>query len=83
MFFAYLQLYLIKTAPTTADIYTYKEGSWMQGMVSCKKKSPFLDLMHLMSAQHRETYKASFWHSVWTMIVHMAMEFKFRFMALV
>ena len=37
-----------------------------------------------LAAQHRETYKAtSSWHSVWTMIAHMAMEFKLRFLALV
>ena len=40
----------------------------MQGMVSCKKKPPFLDLLRSMFAQHGETYKAtSSWHSVWTM----------------
>ena len=37
-----------------------------------------------MSAQHHETYKATpSWHSVWTMIAHMAMEFRLRFLALV
>ena len=45
----------------------------MQGMVSCKKKSPLLYLLRPTSAQNRETYKAtSSWHSVWTMIAHMA-----------
>ena len=55
----------------------------MQGMLSCKKKPPFLDLLRSMSAQHVETYKAtSSWHSVWTMIAHVAMEFRLIFLAL-
>ena len=82
--FAHSWSYAINTAPTTADIHTYREGPWVQGMVSCKKKSHFLDLVRSMSAQHHETYKAtSSWHSVWSMIAHMAMEFKPRFLALV
>ena len=40
--------------------HTQREGPWMQGMVSCKKKPPFLDLLRSMSAQHGETYKATF-----------------------
>ena len=49
----------------------------MQGMVSCKKKRPLLDLLHSMSAQHGETHKATTsWHSVWTMLAHVAKEFR-------
>ena len=49
-----------------------------------QKEFHFLDLLCSMSAQYRETYKAtSSWHSIWTMIVFLAMEFKFRFLALV
>ena len=72
------------TATTTAGIHTYREGPWMQGMVSCKKKPPFLGLLRSMSAQHRETYKAtSSQHSVWIMIAQMAMESRLTFLALV
>ena len=72
--FAHSKSYAINTAPTTADIHTYRQGPWVQGMVSCKKKFPSLDLLRSMSAQHRETYKAtSSWHR----------EFKLRFLALV
>ena len=50
--------------------HTQREGPWMQGMVSCKKKPPFLDLLRSMSAQHGETYKATFtvsgpWLRMW------------------
>ena len=50
--------------------HTHREGPWMQGMVSCKKKPPFLDLLRSMSAQHCETYKATFtvsgpWLRMW------------------
>ena len=43
-----------------AYTHTQREGPWMQGMVFCKKKPPFLDLLRSMSAQHGETYKATF-----------------------
>ena len=43
-----------------AYTHTQREGPWLQGMVSCKKKPPFLDLLRSMSAQHGETYKATF-----------------------
>ena len=56
----------------------------MQGMVSCKTKPPFLDLSRSMSAQHGETYRATWsWHSVWTMFGHLATEFRLIFLALV
>ena len=50
--------------------HTQREGPWMQGMVFCKKKPPFLDLLRSMSAQHGETYKATFtvsgpWLRMW------------------
>ena len=53
-----------------AYTHTQREGPWMQGMVSCKKKPPFLDLLRSMSAQHGETYKATFtvsgpWLRMW------------------
>ena len=49
----------------------------MQGMVSRKKKPPFLDFLRSMSAQHGGTYKAtSSWHGVWTTFAHLATEFR-------
>ena len=49
-----------------------------------KRSLLFWTCLRSMSAQHHETYKAtSSWHSVWTMIAHMAMEFRLRFLAVV
>ena len=78
------QNHMLSTQLPRVQAYTHREGPWMQGMVSCKKKPPFLDLLRSMSAQHGEIYKAtSSWHSVWTMIAHVAMEFRLIFLALV
>ena len=64
--------HMLSTQLPRAQAYTHREreGPWMQGMVSCKQTPPFLDLLRSMSAQHGETYKATFtmsgpWLRMW------------------
>ena len=76
--------YAINTATTSAGIHTHtqREGPWMQGMVSCKKKPPFVGPVAFNVGATRRDIQGNI-HSVWTMIAHVAMEFRRILLALV
>ena len=65
-----------------AYTHTEREGPWMQGFCFLQKEASFFGPVAFNVGATRRDIQGNI-HSVWTMIAHVAMEFRRIFLALV